>query len=150
VSGAVTVRRLTVADAAGWLEMRAALFPGEDRVELAAEIGPMLADDRQAAFAAVTADGTFVGFIEVGERSFAEGCLTSPVAYVEALWVDEGMRRRGVARALVEASKAWARDMGYRELGSDARIDNTVSHEAHRRMGFEETERIVTFRMTLE
>jgi aminoglycoside 6'-N-acetyltransferase I len=50
----------------------------------------------------------------------------------------------------VEAAKTWARDRGHREIGSDARLDNTISHEAHRRMGFTETERLVTFLARLD
>jgi aminoglycoside 6'-N-acetyltransferase I len=130
--------------------MRTALFPEEDRAALASEILPMVADERQAAFGAIARSGSFVGFIEVGERSYAEGGETSPVAYIEALWVDAPERRKGVARRLVEAAKTWARDRGHREIGSDARLDNTISHEAHRRMGFTETERLVTFLARLD
>ena len=35
------------------------------------------------------------------------------------------------------------------ELASDALIDNAVSHGMHRRLGFEETERVVYFRKDL-
>jgi aminoglycoside 6'-N-acetyltransferase I len=39
---------------------------------------------------------------------------------------------------------------GYRELGSDALIDNSASHAAHRGWGFAETERVVYFRKSLD
>jgi aminoglycoside 6'-N-acetyltransferase I len=72
------------------------------------------------------------------------------VGYVEGLWVDADVRRRGIARLLVEAAKSWARAQGFRELGSDAVLDNTVSHAMHGRLGFTETERLVTFLMKLD
>jgi aminoglycoside 6'-N-acetyltransferase I len=38
---------------------------------------------------------------------------------------------------------------GFRELGSDALIENHGSHAAHRGWGFSETERVVYFRKPL-
>ena len=142
------VFRLTASDVAAWAAMRRALFPEETVAEHSVEIGAILPDGRQAAFGA-RSGGEWVGFIEVGQRSYAEGCSSSPVGYIEALWVAERARRRGVARSLVESAKQWARERGFSELASDAQLANTVSHAAHRRMGFEETERIVCFRMDL-
>jgi aminoglycoside 6'-N-acetyltransferase I len=63
--------------------------------------------------------------------------------------VDEDVRRTGVGAALVRAGEAWARAKGYRELGSDALLDNHVSHRAHRALGFSEEERLVIFRKPL-
>jgi aminoglycoside 6'-N-acetyltransferase I len=149
VTGAeLTIRRLTAADAAGWTDMRQALFDKEPRQELAGEIPGMLADPKQAAFGAIY-DGRFVGLIEAGERSYAEGAVTAPVAYVEALWVEEESRRQGIARHLVEAVKEWARASGYRELASDTHVENHDSQAMHQRLGFVETDRIVTFLMRL-
>jgi aminoglycoside 6'-N-acetyltransferase I len=63
--------------------------------------------------------------------------------------VDADVRRSGVGRALVAAVEDWARGRGFTELGSDALIDNTVSHHAHRALGFEERERVIYFRKWL-
>jgi GNAT superfamily N-acetyltransferase len=62
---------------------------------------------------------------------------------------DPDVRRGGVGRALIEAVEDWARERGFRELGSDALLDNVLSHTAHQRLGFEERERTVTFRKFL-
>jgi aminoglycoside 6'-N-acetyltransferase I len=145
---AITLRRLTAADAEGWAAMRQAMFPEEPPQELADEIPGMLADEKQAAFVA-TSGGRFVGFIEAGERSVAEGAATRPVAYVEALWVEEASRRQGVARRLVDTVKDWARGRGYRELASDTHVENFDSQAMHGRLGFTETDRIVTYLMRL-
>jgi aminoglycoside 6'-N-acetyltransferase I len=45
------------------------------------------------------------------------------------------------------SKSSWPR--AYRELGSDAAIDNSLSHAAHFGWGFSETERIVYFRKPL-
>lgn len=39
--------------------------------------------------------------------------------------------------------------MGYREIASDAELENTASRSAHRALGYEEIERVVCFRKSL-
>ncbi len=145
----LAVVRLTLADRDAWAAMRKALWPDQPLAELTGEIGPMLAKGDLAAFGIRAADGRLLGLIEVGTRSVAEGCLTSPVGYIEALWIDTSVRRHGLARRLIEAAIAWSREQGYSELGSDVEIENTVSQSVHEKLGFEETERLVTYRMDL-
>lgn len=90
-----------------------------------------------------------VGFAEVGTRAYADGCESSPVGYLEGWYVDPAFRRRGIGRALVEASLAWARERGLREFASDALLENLDSQQAHMAVGFAEVERIVIFRRAL-
>jgi aminoglycoside 6'-N-acetyltransferase I len=59
------------------------------------------------------------------------------------------VRRQGVGAALVRAAEAWARARGYRDLASDALLDNLPSHEAHVALGFGEVERSVKYRKVL-
>lgn len=114
-----------------------------------ADIDPWLDAPDSTTFVAERPDGTLCGFVEVGTRKYAEGCETSPVGYVEGWWVDEDVRRTGLGRALLTAAEDWARGMGYTEMGSDALLDNTVSHASHRACGYEEVVRLVTFRKSL-
>src|SRR5262249_14304392 len=131
-----------------WAAMRAKLFPREDPAKRRREIAAILASDTQAGFG-VRAGDAWLAFMEVQERSYGQGCDTSPVGYVEALWVEPETRRQGVARQLVAAAIDWCRGRGLSELASDAQIDNLVSQAMHRALGFEETQRLVTFRMKL-
>ena len=126
--------------------MRAALWPDADPAELAAELDTFLADPDQVAFVAEHEDGRLCGLAEASVRPFANGVDEAPCAFLEGWWVDEEMRRSGVGRALVVAVENWARARGFTELGSDALLDNTVGHQAHRALGFEERERVVYFR----
>jgi aminoglycoside 6'-N-acetyltransferase I len=140
------LRRLTEADVLPWVAMRRRLFP-IDSVEVAGEeAAAILAKDSEAAYAVRDGDA-WLGFIELRERSHGEGCEASPVGYIEALWTEPEARRRGVARQLVAAALAWARGRGLSDLCSDTQIDNLVSQAVHRHLGFEETERLVTYRM---
>jgi aminoglycoside 6'-N-acetyltransferase I len=94
---------------------------------------------------AVTPEGNLVGFLELGTRSHAEGSSSSPVPYVEGWYVEPDARGLGIGRRLLDAAEQWARDRGFLELASDAVLDNTTSIAIHKHLGFEETERIVTF-----
>ena len=93
--------------------------------------------------------GGLCGFAEVGTRRYAEGCDSSPVAYLEGIWVDSDVRRTGVALGLVRHAEAWARSSGFTEFGSDCEIANEASQAFHAAAGFVEVERIVCFRRPL-
>lgn len=90
-------------------------------------------------------DGRLGGYVEVGTRLYAEGCDTSPVAYVEAWYVDEDLRRKGYGGRLFAAVEEWARAHGHAELASGSLLDNHTSIAAHKALGFEEIERQVHF-----
>jgi aminoglycoside 6'-N-acetyltransferase I len=94
--------------------------------------------------------GGLCGFIEVSLRDYAEGCTTSPVAYIEGWYVDAESRRRTLGTRLVQAAEAWARNQGLKEIASDTQTDNIVSIQAHKVLGYEEVERIVCFRKVLD
>src|SRR3954462_6355474 len=49
-----------------------------------------------------------VGFAEVSRRTYAEGCETSPVGFLEGWYVVAARRRQGIGRALVASGEAWA------------------------------------------
>jgi aminoglycoside 6'-N-acetyltransferase I len=145
----LAVRRAHAADQVEHARMRAALWPDEDPDELASELETFLADRTQVAFVADSGDGRLCGFAEASVRRYANSNDESPCAFLEGWWVDETVRRSGIGRALVEAVEDWARAQGFTELGSDALLDNTVSHQAHRSLGFEERERVIYFRKWL-
>ena len=100
-------------------------------------------------YVALRDDVGLCGYVEVGERNYAEGCESSPVPYVESWWVDEEYRKRGIGRALMHAAEGWARARGHVEIASDTRLDNRRSQKVHRALGFDEVERIVVFRKAL-
>lgn len=146
------IRRCTHADAEPWARLRSELWPEQSadahRAELAAEI--LRDPDRMAAFLACTDEGEAVGLAEAAlRRDYVNGCETTPVLFLEGVYVRPVHRRKGIARALLKAVEAWGRACGCIELGSDASIDNAPSHAFHAALGFEETERVVFFRKRL-
>jgi aminoglycoside 6'-N-acetyltransferase I len=137
---------------AAWSAMRAALWPRLSRSEHAAELTRLLAEASGdfAASMAVAVDGGLVGFAEAAlRRDYVNGCETTPVAFLEGLFVEPAHRRTGVARMLVAAVEHWGRRAGCVELASDALLDDCDSHAFHLGAGFEETERVVFYRKNL-
>ena len=78
-------------------------------------------------------------------RDHVNGTSSSPVAFLEGIYVAPEARLQGVARSLVARAEQWAASVGCVEFASDARIENTASHAMHHRLGFAETERVVYF-----
>ncbi len=146
-----SIMPMAATDAKDWVAMRTALWPEGDAAEHAAEIMDLLAKpDQRLNLIARDRDGTTLGFAEVSVRhDYVNGCITSPVAFLEGIYVLPAARRSGVGRALVAAVEQWAKDKGYSELASDALIENGQSQMMHAALDFEETERVVYFRKRL-
>jgi len=88
-----------------------------------------------------------VGFAQCQlRRDYVEGTSTSPVGYLEGIFIDEQFRHKGYARELLAACEGWAKEMGCTEFASDCEIDNTSSLSFHMAMGFEESNRVICFR----
>lgn len=145
------IRPVTRADRDEWLRMRSILYPDAAPQEidewLDSEEGTLLVG--VAVFVADRGDGRLAGFIEIGLRNYAEGCVTTPVAFLEGWYVDPDVRRNGLGARLVRTAEDWARARGLHEIASDTTLDNAVSLRAHLSLGFEEVERQICFRKTL-
>lgn len=140
------VRRRVPGDDIDWLRMRISLWPDASadthRREMSAWV--RRSDAVVLVVPRITGEG-LAGFAEVGARSLANGCETSPVAYLEGWYVDSDMRGRGIGTALVQAAEAWGRENGFHEFASDAELDNVISQRAHIALGFRETGRLVSY-----
>jgi aminoglycoside 6'-N-acetyltransferase I len=137
---------------AHWLALRRQLFAHHADAVLLAEMARLCAQPgRYAQFIATGADGKPLGFAEVSLRTdHVVGTRSSPVAFLEAIFVVKAVRRQGLARALAVPVRAWARSRDCVELASDALLDNAASHAMHRALGFEEATRLVCFRQSLD
>jgi GNAT superfamily N-acetyltransferase len=129
------VRPMRPSDRQAVLALRLLLWPDDDGE-----------DDVGEAVLVWEQDRTVGGFIIYSFRPWADGCTNRPVPYIEGWFVREDLRLRGVGRALVTAVEDMARPLGFSELGSDAFVNNRTSLLAHRRLGFEPTERLQFFR----
>ena len=94
-------------------------------------------------------DGTCCGFLELSLRPYAEGCTSKPVPFVEGWFVTPLARHKGAGRALMVAAENWALLRNFTEIASDTQLSNAQSQGAHAALGYEEVERLVTFRKSL-
>lgn len=147
----MVIRAFQDADWSEWLRMSQALFPDATADELASGMQQFRQRGHGEAevFVIDRGDGRLAGFLEVGTRPYADGCDTSPVAYLEAWYVDPDLRRQRHGRALVSAAERWARAHGYREMASDTQLNNVISQAAHREAGYHEVDRVVQYRKDL-
>lgn len=96
-------------------------------------------------------NGVAAGFAELSLRhDYVSGCETSPVAFLEGIYVSPEQRRLGIAREIVATAEQWGRSRGCTEFGSDALLDNFASHRMHAALGFAEVSRVVSFRKALD
>lgn len=91
-----------------------------------------------------------IGFAQCGLRhDYVEGTESSPVGYLEGIFVVEEERKKGVAKELLNACQDYAKQRGCIEFASDCELDNEESLKFHMKMGFEEANRIICFKKRL-
>src|SRR5690349_13055139 len=85
----LSIRPVRADDRSAWVEMRLALWPDGTRDEFDAEARDYFADDHRFLERVLVAEsgGELVGMIELSLRSIADGCLSSPVPYIEGWFV---------------------------------------------------------------
>ena len=121
------------------------LWGDHEPQELRAELAGILALP-EAAFYVARDQDTAVGFAQCQLRhDYVEGTESSPVGYLEGVYVQPQHRGKGVARALLEACQKWAKAMGCAEFASDCELSNQQSLRSHLKAGFKEANRIICF-----
>lgn len=141
------IRQLRSDDEPEWVRLRLALWPDADEGDLRDEIPAHLPDGdrRMCTLVAERPGGMLAGLMELTLRLNAEGCLSSPVAYIENWYVDEDMRRKGISRQFIQAAADWARHRGCAEIASSCVLDNEIGEAVHEALGFEEVDRLVHY-----
>ena len=92
----------------------------------------------------------FCEHIRKGLRfDYVEGTDSSPVGYLEGIFVLEEYKKRGYAKELLGECQNWAKDQGCLEFASDCELDNEDSLKFHLKMGFAEANRIICFTKSL-
>lgn len=92
-------------------------------------------------------ENTPVGFSQCQLRNdYVEGTETSPVGYLEGVFVLSEYRHKGFAKELLQACQTWTKAKGCSEFASDCELDNKESYGFHMAMGFTEANRVICFR----
>ena len=91
-----------------------------------------------------------IGFAQCQLRyDYVEGTGSSPVGYLEGIFVEKEFRHRGFAKELLLECEKWSKEKGCTEFASDCELDNEVSFRFHMAMGFLEAGRIICFKKEL-
>ena len=118
------------------------LWPDHTLEEMMQEAADLLTSDDAAIFLAEEGKG----FAQCQLRyDYVEGTQTSPVGYLEGIYVEKGSRKLGMARKLLSACEEWAKQKGCQEFASDCELENTQSLKFHMALGFAEANRIICF-----
>ena len=139
------IRKANLNDLPRLTELALELWPDNSVDKMYYDLGKIMTAGESVFFLAYREE-TAVGFAQCQLRhDYVEGCETSPVGFLEGIFVAEGYRLTGTGRALLAACEAWAKSVGCSEFASDCELDNTVSLAWHMKNGFTEMGRTIWF-----
>ena len=139
------IQKAEIKDSPILAELACQLWPDHTVEEMYTEFAEILAKP-DAAFFLAYAEEIAIGFAQCQLRhDYVEGTDSSPVGYLEGIYVADGYRKQGVARDLLSACESWAKTKGCTEFASDCELDNLRSLQFHLNVGFEEANRIICF-----
>ena len=147
----LTVRPVHESDLNEWFRLRKLLWDENDDGDHRSEMMDVLSHpESQFVLVADAGDGRLIGFLEASIRPFVEDCHTDHVGYLEGWFVEPEHRRAGVGRELVRNAENWATQKGCTEMASDAEVGNEGSLDAHTRLGYEITSKLVHLKKDLK
>lgn len=139
------IRKANTQDIQTLTEQALMLWPENSAGEMRDGMETIMAK-KDAAFFIAYEVGQPIGFAQCQLRhDYVEGTESSPVGYLEGIYVAAGFRKCGIAKALLAACESWAKEKGCTEFASDCEVGNTQSLQFHLHMGFGETNRIICF-----
>ncbi|MDH3243309.1 MAG: GNAT family N-acetyltransferase [Saprospiraceae bacterium] len=148
--GSIEIQTLDKDNLPDLAHLMVALWPELSFTEAFKDCENKLRSDSEITFLSKTWEGSYVGFVTISIRfEHVEGTHSSPVGYLEGIYVKPEMRQQGVARKLFLNAEEWCKKKGCHEMGSDATLDNLVSHRFHFKAGFQEVNRLVCYRKEL-
>jgi len=121
------------------------LWPDNQRDSLKEDFNKVKELENHKLYLAIKND-EYVGFIHLSLRTdYVEGSNSSPVGYVEGIYVEPGYRNLGISRELIKHGEKWAMTKGCTQMASDIEMDNKDSYAFHLKVGFLEAGRIIAF-----
>jgi GNAT superfamily N-acetyltransferase len=143
----ITIRPLTLADAAAVAVLSEDLGYPADPGVMGARVAAVLSEPDHAVFGAEGEDGSLLGWVHVCFRLLL---IDPPSAFVEGLVVAAGARRRGVGKALMAAAENWARRGGAEAVRLRSGAPRAAAHAFYRALGYREGKAALGFEKDLE
>ncbi|MBQ3027690.1 MAG: GNAT family N-acetyltransferase [Lachnospiraceae bacterium] len=139
------IRKANVSEASLVAKLAIQMWEDNTIEGLTEELAEIIASPESAVFLMYDGEKT-IGFAQCQLRhDYVEGTDSSPVGYLEGIFVEEEYRNKGYAKEMLKYCEAWAKDMGCTEFASDCELENTGSLAFHLKMGFEEANRVICF-----
>ncbi len=139
------IKKATLIDVDTVTSLALELWPSHSFSELKTEFDALLVSTDIAIFLVGNIDEA-IGFAEVSiRRDYVEGTTTSPVGYLEGIYIKPSFQHQGYGRQLVAACEKWAKEQHCLEFASDCELVNNDSILFHQKCGFSEVNRIVNF-----
>lgn len=121
------------------------LWPAHTLEDLIHEFEQII-EDKNSYVLLVLDEEESIGFAQCSLRfDYVEGTDSSPVGYLEGIFVKEEYRSKGVGKELLNHCEKWAKMKGVTEFASDCEITNLDSLRFHLNIGFKEANRIICF-----
>lgn len=139
------VKQAELSDLYDIAELAFELWPEHTIDELKDEMEEFISDKDNVIFLHFDGD-IATGFAQCALRTdYVEGTETSPVGYLEGIFVRAERRQDGIGTELLEACEDWARQNGCTEFASDCELSNDDGFSFHIRSGFSAVNRIICF-----
>lgn len=140
------IKTATNTDCSTLAEMAIQMWDSATLTELQTDFSRIISSETAVCFIKYSEDMP-IGFAQCCLRNdYVEGTNSSPIGYLEGVFVKEKYRNKGYAKELLLACEKWAKDMGCSEFASDCESTNINSLKFHLSMGFDEANRIICFR----
>ena len=121
------------------------LWPDNSYEKLFDDFYDFLKDENCAIFL-VKDNDTYIGFAQCQLRfDYVEGTNSSPVGYLEGVYIVPDCRHMGRGRMLVSECEQWSKAKGCTEFASDVELNNVDSYQFHIKLGFREENRVICF-----
>ena len=140
---------ITKSDFPLWSQYRTEVYPDISPEHDLKEIESISTSDVWHCWFVETDSGERIGLVELSLRNIVDGCLSTPVPYLEGLYLIGRERGKGSGARVLELLIQWCRKSGYSELATDTELENTRAQRFYRNLGFEETDRVVEYRLEL-
>src|SRR5690625_455247 len=143
------IKEATLQEAKETANLALLLWEGHKFEEFIQEIENLISQPDSKFFLAYH-DSEAIGFAQCQLRyDYVEGTSSSPVGYIEGLFVKEEFRKQGFAKKLVNACETWTKNKGCSEFASDCELKSVESLSMHLKLGFSEANRIICFKKAL-
>lgn len=129
----VAIRPVCAHEAADWQRLRDDLWEGDDHASEIAAFFAGAVEEPVAVLLAWSTDGQALGHVELSIRSDVPGLQGVRTGYIEGLYVLPAQRHAGIARALLNAARRWARAAQCQAFASD-RDERVVIDRRYRQL----------------